>query len=97
MNDKYKKAFENWELDVEWSTAFTSHRLAAVDAWQAACEYMQAELAHHIFKIEAENANLVKKISYSLSIMKDNHWDAEESEIEYQVYKILENALNEKL
>jgi hypothetical protein len=58
MNDKDKKAFENWELDVEWSTAFTSHRLAAVDAWQAACEYKQAELAHHIFKIEAENKKL---------------------------------------
>lgn len=43
MSDKDKEAFEKWELDVEWSTAFISHRLAAVDAWQAACEYARNE------------------------------------------------------
>ena len=48
MTDKDKKAFENWELDVEWSTAFTSHRLAAVDAWQAAIEYERARLQKSI-------------------------------------------------
>lgn len=54
-------------------------------------------LAQKLKILQDENANLIKKISYALSIMKDNHLDAEESEIEYQVYKILENALNEKL
>lgn len=58
MNQKDKEAFEKWELDVEWSSAFKSQRLAAIEAWQAACEHKQAELAHHIFKIEAENAKL---------------------------------------
>ena len=43
MNYKDKEAFEKWELDVEWSTAFTGHRLAAIDAWQAACEYKDNE------------------------------------------------------
>jgi hypothetical protein len=43
MNDKDKEAFEKWELDVEWSTAFKDQRLAALEAWQAACEYKEAE------------------------------------------------------
>ena len=39
--------------------------------------------------------HLKRKVDYALFVMKDNEWHHEESEIEYQVYKILENALYE--
>lgn len=45
-------------------------------------------------KLHAENAKLRSKIGLSLQIMRDNHWDLEESEIEYQVYKILEKSID---
>lgn len=55
MNDKDKEAFNEWRNSI-------STRLDIHDAWQAACEYMQAELAYHIFKIEAENKKLREKL-----------------------------------
>lgn len=39
--------------------------------------------------------HLKRKVELALFIMKDNEWHHEESEIEHQVYKILENALKD--
>lgn len=39
--------------------------------------------------------HLKRKVELALFIMKDNEWHHEESEIEYQVYMILENALKD--
>jgi hypothetical protein len=39
--------------------------------------------------------HLKSKVELALYIMRDNEWHHEESAIEYQVYKILENALKE--
>jgi len=61
MNDKDKEAFDEW---VKYNVSIAlrdRYGLALIDTWQAACEYMQAELAHYIFKIEAENKNLVEE------------------------------------
>ena len=65
MNDKDKKAFEEFYLpkrDLMWEHLHGDQ--IAFDVWQAACEHMQAELAHHIFKIEAENAKLRKCVEF---------------------------------
>jgi hypothetical protein len=56
MNDKDKEAFRLWAGEEEGESLLYDG--AAFHTWQAACEYMQAELAHHIFKIEAENKKL---------------------------------------
>ena len=39
--------------------------------------------------------HLKRKVELALFIMKDNEWHHEESEIEHQVYKILERAMKE--
>lgn len=39
--------------------------------------------------------HLKRKVDLALFIMKDNEWHHEESEIEHQVYKILEKAMEE--
>lgn len=38
---------------------------------------------------------LLSKINLVLFIMKDNEWHNDEGSIEYQVYKILEKAIEE--
>lgn len=38
---------------------------------------------------------LLSKINLALFIMKDNEWHNDEGSIEYQVYKILEKAVEE--
>lgn len=38
---------------------------------------------------------LLSKINLALFIMKDNEWHNDEGSIEYQVYKILEKAIEE--
>jgi len=53
-----------------------------------------AALESELSEIEKQNANLRSKIGLVLSIAEDNHWHFEESEIEYQVYSILNKALN---
>ena len=40
---------------------------------------------------------LISKVQLALFIMRDNGWDLEESEIEYQIYRILEKAVNESV
>jgi hypothetical protein len=77
MNDKDKKAFEQWELDVEWSTAFKDQRLATLEAWQAACDYKDKEidiLKNHdiagyqegIDCLQADNAKLKKALRFTI-------------------------------
>ena len=67
MNQKDKEVFEKWVLGKEFpqgipeGVEFEPHQILS-DTWQAACEYMQAELAHHIFNIEAENKKLREEI-----------------------------------
>lgn len=39
--------------------------------------------------------HLKRKVELALFIMKDNEWHHEESEIEHQVYMILERAMKE--
>ena len=48
-----------------------------------------------IEKLQAENANFLSKINLALFIMKDNEWHNDEGSVEYQVYKILEKAIEE--
>jgi hypothetical protein len=70
MNDKDKEAFEEWYMNNE--SVFDDCK----EAWQAACEYMQAELAHHIFKIEAENKKLREALEfYANTFTWQGHYD----------------------
>ena len=46
-------------------------------------------------KLQAENVNFLSKINLALFIMKDNEWQNDEGSIQYQVYKILEKAIEE--
>jgi hypothetical protein len=58
MKDNDLDAFEKWFAMLDEShlnRVIKLNRGASQKAWQDACEYMQAELAYHIFKIEAEN------------------------------------------
>lgn len=68
MNPKDREALHTWidndALSPDETTLFKGmsdqERVIFVieRTWRAACDYMQAELAHHIFKIEAENNKL---------------------------------------
>jgi hypothetical protein len=82
MNDKDKKAFEQWELDVEWSTAFKDQRLAALEAWQAACEYVRDDFKFQTppavvaymeinDKLQAENKKLRQELEIAKSIFRE--------------------------
>lgn len=70
MNSKDKEAFDKWWISNKYQlTSFYWHDTSLVGSeilatWKAACEYMQAELAHHIFKIEAENKKLRDALEY---------------------------------
>jgi hypothetical protein len=64
MNDKDKEAFEKWFLEYPSWRVDMSRQESCEKAWQAACEYMQAELAHHIFTIEAENKKLREALEF---------------------------------
>lgn len=59
MNDRDRQQFQFW-IDHYPSDRLDNWGLYELmkDSWKTACEYMQAELAHHIFKIEAENTKL---------------------------------------
>lgn len=78
-----------------------------IEAWQAACEYMQAKLAHHIFKIEAENAKLRECVEFYAEPWERGELDGEllvrklESydsfvEVHYKARQVLKE-LDEKL
>jgi hypothetical protein len=92
MKNKDKEEFEKWyALSVDQTlkdsilyrqflddTLPDHTKTFCEKAWKAACEYMQAELAHHIFKIEAEN----KKLRDALNILRQNlKWDHGNSQI----------------
>jgi hypothetical protein len=71
MNQNDKEAFEKWfnkERRIfeakEPATFCDADEFCMEKGWQAACEYMQAELAHHIFKIEAENKKLREALEF---------------------------------
>jgi hypothetical protein len=76
MNDKDKEALHTWidndALSPDETTLFKGMSdqerviFAIERTWQAACEYMQAELAHHIFKTEHENKKLREALELSL-------------------------------
>lgn len=60
MNYKDKESFEKWfkdfyEVDFD---AGNARFMGQLISWQAACEYKQKEISHHILKLEAENKKL---------------------------------------
>lgn len=69
MNDK--DAFDRWWDNERGGKPLNGDHISVTEkqlyqweteAWQAACEYKQLKLAHHIYKIELENALLNQEI-----------------------------------
>lgn len=48
-----------------------------------------------MIETEMELQTIKSKINLALFIMKDNEWHNDEGSIQYQVYKILEKAIEE--
>jgi hypothetical protein len=78
MNQKDEEAFDKWvESEDKYDGVFSNNNNFTRDywiaekTWEAACEYMQAELAHHIFIIEAENKKLREALEFYAEI---GHW-----------------------
>ena len=59
MNEKDKEAFDKW-FENNWQDS--DDKDVFTQAWHAACEYKQARLAYHIYKIELENSLLIQEI-----------------------------------
>lgn len=65
--------------------------------WDPACVDDSEELPDQSY-VMSPNYNyekLLSKVKLALFIMKDNEWHNDEGSIEYQVYKILEKAVEE--
>ena len=75
MNDKDKEAYEKYLIKNNVNQRQIWNELSLDEIWQAACDYMQAEIAHHIFKIEAENARLIECVEFyaSTGAQNDDH------------------------
>lgn len=85
MNDKDKEEFDKWFLE---AYRYDYHKLVIPESVNPQKEAWQAAIAHERKRREG-------LVELALFIMKDNEWHNDEGSIEYQVYKILEKAIEE--